>query len=40
MSDSDSDFAESVYDPEDNQNFYGSPVERDDLSKCEVEALI
>ena len=37
MSDSDSDLAVSVYDPEDNPNFYGSPVERDDLSECEVE---
>ena len=37
MSDSDSDLAVSVYDPEDNLNFYGSPVERDDLSDCEVE---
>lgn len=37
MSDSDSDLDVSVYDPEDNLNFYGSPVERDDLSDCEVE---
>ena len=37
MSDSDSDLAVSVYDPEDNLNFYGSPVERHDLSDCEVE---
>ena len=37
MSDSDFDLAVSVYDPEDNQNFYGSPVERDDFSDCDVE---
>ena len=37
MSHSDSDLAVSVYDPEDNLNFYGSPVERDDLSDCKVE---
>ncbi len=35
MSDTDSDLAVSVYDPEDNLNFYGSPVERDDLSEPE-----
>ena len=32
-----SDLAVSVYDPVDNLKFYGSPVERDDLSDCEVE---
>lgn len=37
MSDSDSDLAVSVYDPEDNLNFYGSPVERDNISEPELE---
>ena len=32
-----SDLAVSVYDPVDNLKFYGSPVERDDLSDSEVE---
>ncbi len=35
MSDTDSELAVSVYDPEDNLNFYGSPAERDDLSEPE-----
>ena len=30
MSDSDSDYAVSVYDPEDNLNCYGSPIESHD----------
>ena len=37
MSDSDSDLAVSIYDPENNLNFYSYSVERDDLSNCEVE---
>ncbi len=35
MSDTDSDLVLSIYDPEDNLNFYSSPVERDDLSEPE-----
>ncbi len=35
MSNTDSDLAVSVYDPEDNLNFYGSLVQRDDLSEPE-----
>ena len=35
---SDSDLAVSVYDPEDNLNFYGSPIERADLSVLEAGA--
>ncbi len=39
MSDTDSDLAVSVYDPEDNLNFYGSPVQRDDLSEPEEDTV-